>query len=349
MERPPTLTRTQRALIAVVIIGAAVIAGIGAVGSYTAVRRLAERKGFGEFSAALPIGVDAGICVLLALDLLLTWLRIPFPLLRQTAWVLTAGTIIFNAAASFGDPLAMGMHAIIPLLFVVVIEAARHAVGRIADITADRHMESVRLTRWLLAPRTTFALWRRMKLWELRSYEEVVRLEQNRLVYQTQLRARYGRSWRRTAPVRTLLPLKLARLGIPIPETPPALEEPASQQLPAAPRKPPANNGTPGGSRRRGTRTRPPRPANRPQARTAAPHPAAPQQPAGGGPVDHAAAIAAAATNADAIRYALTHNPAADDQTLVTWLSGFGREVNRGHVYRIRSAAPAAPSASTAP
>ncbi|WP_351237636.1 hypothetical protein, partial [Streptomyces sp. NPDC002133] len=27
-----------------------------------------------------------------------------------------------------------------------------HAVGRIADITADKHMEGVRLTRWLLSP-----------------------------------------------------------------------------------------------------------------------------------------------------------------------------------------------------
>jgi hypothetical protein len=42
------------------------------------------------------------------------------------------------------------MHAVIPILFVVCVEAARHAIGRIADITADTHMEGVRLTRWLL-------------------------------------------------------------------------------------------------------------------------------------------------------------------------------------------------------
>ncbi|MET8182976.1 DUF2637 domain-containing protein [Streptomyces sp. NPDC005336] len=216
------LTRTHRILIGVVVAGAVVIAAIGFAGSYTAVRNLARDKGFGDFANVFPIGIDAGIVVLLALDLLLTWIRIPFPLLRQTAWLLTIATIAFNGAAAWPDPLGVGMHAVIPILFVVSVEAARHAVGRIADITADRHMESVRIARWLLAPLPTFRLWRRMKLWELRSYDEVIRLEQDRLVYRARLRARYGRAWRRRAPVESLMPLRLARYGVPLAETAPA-------------------------------------------------------------------------------------------------------------------------------
>ncbi|MFF9652514.1 DUF2637 domain-containing protein [Streptomyces sp. NPDC014622] len=213
------LTRTHRVLIGLVIAGAVLIAGIGFAGSYAAVRELAVQKGFGDFSLVFPIGIDAGICVLLALDLLLTWLRIPFPLLRQTAWLLTAATIAFNGAAAWPDPLGVGMHAVIPVLFVVSVEAARHAVGRIADITADKHMEGVRLTRWLLSPVPTFRLWRRMKLWELRSYEQVIKLEQDRLIYQARLQARFGRSWRRKAPVESLMPLRLAKYGVPLAET----------------------------------------------------------------------------------------------------------------------------------
>ncbi|MGW2863436.1 DUF2637 domain-containing protein [Streptomyces sp. NPDC001205] len=216
------LTRTHRILIGVVVAGAVVIAGIGFAGSYAAVRELALHKGFGNFSYVFPIGVDAGICVLLALDLLLTWMRIPFPLLRQTAWLLTAATIAFNGAAAWPDPLGVGMHAVIPVLFVVSVEAARHAVGRIADITADKHMEGVRLTRWLLSPVPTFRLWRRMKLWELRSYEQVIKLEQDRLVYRARLQAVYGRAWRRKAPVESLMPLRLAKFGVPLAETAPA-------------------------------------------------------------------------------------------------------------------------------
>ncbi|MFE6848812.1 DUF2637 domain-containing protein [Streptomyces sp. NPDC057686] len=213
------LTRTHRILIGVVVAGAVVIAGIGFAGSYAAVRALALQKGFGSFSLVFPIGIDAGICVLLALDLLLTWIRIPFPLLRQTAWLLTAATIAFNGAAAWPDPLGVGMHAVIPILFVVTVEAARHAVGRIADITADRHMEGVRMTRWLLSPVPTFKLWRRMKLWELRSYEQAVGMEQDRLIYQARLQARYGRAWRRKAPVEAMMPLRLARIGVPLAQT----------------------------------------------------------------------------------------------------------------------------------
>ncbi|MFF9568482.1 DUF2637 domain-containing protein [Streptomyces sp. NPDC014685] len=209
----------QRRLVVTVVTGAVLIATIGFAGSYAAVRALAERRGFGTFALVFPIGLDAGIIVLLALDLLLSWLRMPFPLLRHTAWLLTAATIAFNGAAAWPDPLGVGMHAVIPVLFVVVVEAARNAIGRLAAITADRHIEPVRLSRWLLSPVPTFRLWRRMKLWELRSYEQVIKLEQDRLIYQARLQARYGRRWRRTAPVEELLPLRLARYGRPLNET----------------------------------------------------------------------------------------------------------------------------------
>ncbi|CAL9458859.1 hypothetical protein SUDANB6_02595 [Streptomyces sp. enrichment culture] len=279
MAAPLQLTRMHRILIGVVVTGAVVIAGIGFAGSYAAVRELALEKGFGDFSYVFPIGIDAGICVLLALDLLLTWIRIPFPLLRQTAWVLTAATIAFNGAAAWPDPLGVGMHAVIPVLFVVAVEAARHAVGRIADITADKHMEGVRLTRWLLSPVPTFLLWRRMKLWELRSYDQVIKLEQERLVYQARLHSRFGRAWRRKAPVESLMPLRLARYGVPLSDTAPAglaaagIEPalipspprqdpaPAEAAVPAAGRRPELEDGRGGG---RGPQSAPgpaPRPA----------------------------------------------------------------------------------------
>ncbi|MET9204096.1 DUF2637 domain-containing protein [Streptomyces bacillaris] len=213
----PQLTAAQRRLATTVAAGAVLIAAIGFAGSYAAVRQLAEQKDFGTFALAFPIGIDVGIVVLLALDLLLAWLRMPYPLLRHTAWLLTAATIAFNGAAAWPDPVGTAMHAVIPVLFVVVVEAARNAVGRIADITADKHMDGVRLSRWLLSPIPTFRLWRRMKLWELRSYEQVIRLEQQRLTYRARLRADHGPLWRWTAPVNKRLQLRLARYGQPLP------------------------------------------------------------------------------------------------------------------------------------
>ncbi|MFE0774170.1 DUF2637 domain-containing protein [Streptomyces sp. NPDC058861] len=184
----PHLTRPLRILIGVVISGTILVAGIGFAGSYSAVKALAVAKGFGDFAVVFPIGIDVGIVVLLALDLMMTWLRIRFPMLRHVAWVLTAATIAFNGAVAWPDPLGVGMHAVIPLLFVVVVEAARHAVGRLADITADKHMDGVRAIRWLLSPGPTFLLWRRQKLWEIRDYDTVVRLEQDRLTYRDHLK-----------------------------------------------------------------------------------------------------------------------------------------------------------------
>ncbi|MFB6934565.1 DUF2637 domain-containing protein [Streptomyces chartreusis] len=231
------LTPLQRRLVIAVAVGAAVIAAIGFVGSYTAVAKLAKAKGFGDFATIFPIGIDAGILVLLALDLLLTWLRMPLAMLRHTAWLLTAATIAFNGAVSWPDPVGVGMHAVIPVLFVVVVEAARHAIGRTADIGAGRHMESVRLVRWLLDPISTFRLWRRMKLWELRSYDDVIKLEQSRLIERARLRARYGWRWRRKAPVSAVMALRLTRYGRDIAPVSGVLDiepAPAHPELPAA-------------------------------------------------------------------------------------------------------------------
>ncbi|MEV8335681.1 DUF2637 domain-containing protein, partial [Streptomyces niveus] len=118
--------------------------------------------------------------------------------------------------------------------------------------TADKHMEGVRLTRWILSPIPTFRLWRRMKLWELRSYDEVIELEQARLIYEVHLRARYGRTWRRSAPVDALLPLQLAKYGVPldISELPPRLPTSPTgysdtHQDPQMPQTPPPVAGTP--------------------------------------------------------------------------------------------------------
>ncbi|MFG2114868.1 DUF2637 domain-containing protein [Streptomyces sp. NPDC048718] len=296
------LTRTHRVLIGLVVAGALIIAGIGFAGSYAAVRELAIAKGFGTFSYFFPIGIDAGICVLLALDLLLTWLRIPFPLLRQTAWVLTAATIAFNGAAAWPDPLGVGMHAVIPVLFVVAVEAARHAVGRIADITADKHMDGVRLTRWLLSPVPTFRLWRRMKLWELRSYDEVIKLEQDRLVYQARLQARFGRAWRRKAPVEALMPLRLAKYGVPLAETAAAGLAAAGMEPVLMPAVPMAQVAPEASGARELTAATAPAPAPMPVAAPApAVTPEAPVAPEAAGPPAHPAApVTAAAPTAPA-------------------------------------------------
>jgi hypothetical protein len=207
---PIHLTRAQKTIAAIVGTGTAFIATLGFLGSYEAVTAKAHALGFGWFSDWITIGVDAGIGVFLALDLLLTWLRMPYPLLRHIAWLLTSATIVFNASASWPHPLGVAMHAVIPLLFVAATEAARHAIGRIADITADKYMEGPPPSRWFLNPYGTFILWRRQRLWGIRQWDTVLHLEQERRIYIGKLRQQHGRAWRRKASAQQLLVLRLA-------------------------------------------------------------------------------------------------------------------------------------------
>ena len=210
------LTRARKALIGVVIAGAVVIAAISFTGSYDAVSKLAAAKGFGWYSPVYPVGIDAGIAVCLALDLVLASFRMRYALLRPFAWFLTAATIMLNAATAWGDWLACGMHAVIPLSFVMLAEAGRHAIGLLAAIEAGRAMESPPLIRWLIAPTSTFGIWRRMRLWQIRSYEDGLALYQEAAAFRIKLRAQHGRRYRRRASAVELLALRLARIGTPV-------------------------------------------------------------------------------------------------------------------------------------
>lgn len=220
------LTRTQKLLVAGIALGATSIAGIGFAGSYHTVTDLGRAKGFGNLAGAITLGVDIGIGVFLALDLLLTWLRIPFPVLRYGAWLLTAATIGFNASSAWPDPVGVGMHAVTPLLFVIAVEAARHAVGRIADITADKHYEMPPLSRWVLAPVSTFRLYRRMRVWGIRSYQTALAHQQQISIYIAQLRKDHGRTWWNSTPADKLLVLKLARRGMSVAD---AIDKPKAE------------------------------------------------------------------------------------------------------------------------
>jgi hypothetical protein len=212
--------RTMRLLAIIAGVGGLVLATIGFTGSYNTLRHLAEGKGFGTFSYAFPIGIDAGILVLLALDLYMMRKRMPLPILRWAAHGLTAATVAFNAAAPPGpvsaDPLAASMHGVIPVLFIIAVEAARHYIGRMADLLAGATpLGSVPLTRWILAPLTTARLARRMRLYNL-PYKEVAAQHQQLRIYREGLRQKYEddeKSWRKAASANEMLPFKLAPFG----------------------------------------------------------------------------------------------------------------------------------------
>lgn len=223
-----TRATTLRLVTVLALVGGAILAAIGFAGSYKALQALGESRGLGRFSYVFPIGLDAGIVVLLALDLLLIRRRTPWPVLRWLAHVFTVGTVLFNAAAGERsireDPVGAALHGVIPLMFIAAVEAGRRLVIRITALEDGHQTDGVPLHRWFLAPAPTFALWRRMKLWGIRSYREAVAREQDLKVYRVMLKREYGSV--RAAPSDARLPLIMAPYGLSIEE---ALELPRRQ------------------------------------------------------------------------------------------------------------------------
>ncbi|MFI1169303.1 DUF2637 domain-containing protein [Streptomyces sp. NPDC020801] len=219
-EAPPPFTKAQKWAIAIAGIFFAGLAGLGGYGSFAAVEDVARTYGFGAHSWIVPIGVDLGILALLVVDLVLEQLDMPLAPLRWLAWAFTTATIWFNMAAVDTDlpwperVTGQGMHAAMPVLFVAFMEGVRHAVRRRTGMTSERRMDGIRLSRWFLDPIGTFGIWRRMVLWEVRSYRIGLILERHRREAIGGLRSEYGRGWRRKAPAEKLWPLRGGMLDL---------------------------------------------------------------------------------------------------------------------------------------
>jgi hypothetical protein len=85
-----------------------------------------------------------------------------------------------------------------------------------AKISSGAYYENPPLPRWFLAPWPTYRVWRRMRMWNIQSYTDVILMEQESKVFRTTLRIRYGLGWRRHATKPEQLAIKLAKLGRPI-------------------------------------------------------------------------------------------------------------------------------------
>ncbi|MFH9959674.1 DUF2637 domain-containing protein [Streptomyces roseolus] len=187
--RPRTEARwVHRALVAVALVAMPVVGIIGFAASYASLKKFAEAMGFGGLSWAFPIGIDASILGLLALDLVLVRIGRPMRLLRFAAHAMTLVTIWFNAANGLvdgparsvwdglaADPLRAASHAVMPVLFVLGVEALRHLLKTAGDIRTGR--DRVPAHRWVLSPVRTARLYRRMRLANVTSYADMVQRE----------------------------------------------------------------------------------------------------------------------------------------------------------------------------
>lgn len=214
--REPGTTRTTLAIkIAVGVVAPLIgsLAALGGIGSFATLRHLAI-PWFGPAAWIVPVGTDIGILALLAWDLLTEYLGFPWPVLRWTAWAFIAATVYLNIAAAHGNPTAAVMHAAMPVLFVTVMEGIRYLIRQWAGLTSGTRIDHIPTSRWLLAPRSSFLLARRMILWQITSYPQALVLEQQRLQSVARLQENYGRFvWHWKAPLSERLALRLSSAG----------------------------------------------------------------------------------------------------------------------------------------
>jgi hypothetical protein len=227
--RSRPLTGDEMAAVRVVGVLTGGLGLLGAVNSFAAVSA-AARPAFGMFAPTVPLTIDLGIAVFSGLDIVLARLDMRPRWVRLIPLALTAVTVYLNVA---GQATWFGRvaHAVLPALWVAAVEAAAHVIRIRAGLAAGTRMDRIRPSRWLLAPVTTMALWRRMVLWETRSYPEALARERARVLALTGLQDRFGTlAWRWRAPRRTRALYRLGDLH-PAPDTAPA----PGPALPATP------------------------------------------------------------------------------------------------------------------
>ncbi|MEU8402708.1 DUF2637 domain-containing protein [Nonomuraea sp. NPDC048892] len=211
------LTEGERAAITATAAVTGMLGLLGFVNSFERVASAASPS-FGWFAWTVPLGIDLGIAAFSALDIVLARLGMRLGWLRFIPWALTAATVYLNVAAYLSAPgrtdwFAVVAHALLPLLWVIAIEVGAHVVRKRADLARPDHMDGIRRSRWLLAPLATIALWRRMVLWEIRSYPEALGRERERILAKTELQDRYGLLWRLKATRRQRALYRLGELA----------------------------------------------------------------------------------------------------------------------------------------
>ncbi|MFI7178962.1 DUF2637 domain-containing protein [Streptomyces spororaveus] len=216
------LSGTQKWATGAIVAAALVLAGIGLYLSFEHVAVFAfERLRFGSLGKGqlFAVGVDVGIMIMIAVDLLMAWLKRPISWIRYPVWLLTAATVVLNAASGapkgraweLMDHVAAGAHGLVPVLFIAVVELGRDAIDRmVRPERAER--DSIPWIRWTLAPGATARIFRRMRLWGVNSYPEMIRRDQELIAYEQWLKRKYDGDLSQ-ATEDELLPMRMAPYG----------------------------------------------------------------------------------------------------------------------------------------
>ncbi|MFB6507510.1 MULTISPECIES: DUF2637 domain-containing protein [unclassified Streptomyces] len=204
----PPLSGQELAGVVAIVLAAATVSTLGLLSSYTALETKATDWGW-DWPWLLPVGIDVAIPAFTGANLVLIRMGMELRWIRWVPRVLTAVTVYLNWNAAHSASGRLG-HAALTLLWVIFSEIASHVYAtRIGAVTGKKRMETVRRSRWILAPIPTARLRRRMILWEITSYEQALTRLQEQTLLRAQLKEQYGWRWRSKAPLEQRMALKL--------------------------------------------------------------------------------------------------------------------------------------------
>ncbi|THV29646.1 DUF2637 domain-containing protein [Glycomyces paridis] len=186
-------------IVGLVAIAVAMLAAIGFVVSFDT-QVSAVEPFFGDYAPLVPLGIDVGIVVFAALNLVLAKLNMSLLWLRAVPWALTSMSLYINLSAH-DELVARIAHVALPGMWIIASEVGTHILRIRAGLEAGTRTESLGLARWLLSPVSTFRLWRHMRLWGVKTAGGAREVEAQRLKAKAALRFRYGIAWRAAAPI----------------------------------------------------------------------------------------------------------------------------------------------------
>lgn len=178
-------------------LGVAFLAGglaVGAIGFFLSFDNLTSaasaKFGFDPGASAIlfALGVDATIVVCLVGDLMFATRGRAFWLLRPVAGVFTCLTIYLNATAH-SELIKAVPHAAMPVVFVVLVEAARHYLVMEAALEMGIGRDPIPWHRWIFHPFQTAGIVRTMTTWTM-TYTEVRTQRRKLAVYEVWLKHR---------------------------------------------------------------------------------------------------------------------------------------------------------------
>ncbi|PRY00423.1 DUF2637 domain-containing protein [Allonocardiopsis opalescens] len=199
------VTWTHRVATAGILAGALALVTVAFTMSFATLYDLAtwlERTPFGDLRWMFPIGIDALIVWMLALDLLMEWQGRRAPLARWSALGLSVLTIVLNVSAGHaGDGAASYLgHAGPPLAIILISECVSLWVRHLAGLAAGRVADRIPFGRWLAHPISTAKVARRMVGTGQTDYAAALATEGRRQLAYAMLRQHYGSTWSVATP-----------------------------------------------------------------------------------------------------------------------------------------------------